>query len=106
VLEASIYEAVTVGDEKILSWQGKVVDKYHQKSDILRIFMLKGLKPQYRDSFNMSQFAGPVQLNVSLGKVIDPLTNDQGRAIDTARRLMDRRDDVDEYDPKIDPDKQ
>jgi len=51
-----------------------ITGEYNKKSDVLRIFMLKGLKPQYRDNFSINQFAGPVQLNVKLDtNAVDPL---------------------------------
>jgi hypothetical protein len=64
VLESAVYDAVMNGDNKVLSFKGKVVDTYKQKSDLLRIFMLKGLKPEYRDSYNFSSTIGPVAINI------------------------------------------
>ena len=65
VLESAVYDAVMNGDDKVLSFKGHIIERYKQKSDILRIFMLKGLKPQYRDSFNLSAVTGPISLSIT-----------------------------------------
>jgi hypothetical protein len=41
-----------------------VVEKHTQKSDILAMFALKGLRPQYRDNWQINNFAGPSHLNI------------------------------------------
>lgn len=77
--EGDVYQRAFIGEEVTrtsVNRAGEVItEKYKDKSDVLAIFMLKGLKPQYRDTFSVNQFAGPVQLNVKYGetKVINPL---------------------------------
>lgn len=83
--EGDVYQRAFVGeDRKVTRIKGDevITEEYKDKSDVLAIFMLKGLKPQYRDNFSVNQFAGPVQLNVNLGsKVIDPLSNSGNAAL-------------------------
>lgn len=64
LLEGEIYTAVRIGDRHPVLYKGAITAYYMQKSDNLRMFMLKGFKPQYRDSFNLQQIAGPVQINI------------------------------------------
>ena len=96
-----LHERATVGTEHVVTYEGRICDRYKIPSDLLLMFVLKRLRPEFRDSFNLSSFAGPVQLNVSLGKVVDPLSLlpkapddlsiEQGRALDQARIIADRR---------------
>ena len=65
VLEGAMFDAVLNGDERVVTYEEKVTGKYKQKSDVLRIFMLKGLKPQYRDSFPLNFMSGPVTLAIT-----------------------------------------
>jgi len=74
ILEGQIFDAAMNGDVVPIIDKGVITGEYNKKSDVLRIFMLKGLKPQYRDNFSINQFAGPVQLNVKLDtNAVDPL---------------------------------
>jgi hypothetical protein len=63
LLEGQIFDAVMNGDVKTVTYEGSVTDTYKQKSDILRMFVLKGLKPQYRDNFNVTNVQGPTVVN-------------------------------------------
>jgi hypothetical protein len=75
--EGDVYERAFVGEKREVTTQrgnSVVTETYKDKSDILAIFMLKGLRPQYRDNFSINNFSGPVQLNTSFGgNVVDPL---------------------------------
>jgi hypothetical protein len=74
LLEGQIMDAVMNGDEHPIIWNGVITGKYKRKSDILRMFMMKGQKPQYRDNFSINQFNGPMQLNVKFdSSSVDPL---------------------------------
>jgi hypothetical protein len=74
VLEASMFDAAMHGDDRVVTFKGKVTSKYKQKSDIVRIFRLKGLKPQYRENFAINNFSGPIQLNVKFpSEIASPL---------------------------------
>lgn len=83
--EGDVYHRAFVGqDRKVTKIRGDevITEEYKDKSDVLAIFMLKGLKPQYRDNFSINQFAGPVQLNVKFGNsVIDPLNQSGNQAL-------------------------
>jgi len=63
-LEGEVLDSAFRGDQRVVTFEGEVTAKYRQKSDIMRIFALKGLKPEYRDNFSLNQFTGPVQVNV------------------------------------------
>lgn len=84
--EGDVYQRAFLGEEHVKT---RIVDgqveqeKYKHKSDVLAIFMLKGLRPQYRDNFLINNFAGPVQLNASFGpKVINPMeVSDKSSAV-------------------------
>lgn len=72
--EGEVFNRAFFGEEHRVFKRGELIDTYMQKSDILAMFALKGLKPQYRDNFSINQFAGPVQLNVKLdSQAVDPL---------------------------------
>ena len=69
-----LHERATVGAEHVISYEGKITDTYKVPSDLLLMFALKRLRPEFRDSYNFAQFNGPVQLNTVLSKSIaDPL---------------------------------
>jgi hypothetical protein len=93
VLEAAVYDAVTRGDDKVVTFEGKVTDRYKQKSDILRIFMLKGMKPQYRDSYNLANQVGPVSVSITYpsGMPENSLTN-QSDPLDQAKLIPPEED--------------
>jgi hypothetical protein len=61
-LEGSLIDSALNGDEKVVTYEGEITNTYKQKSDIIRIFMLKGLKPQYRDTFNLNSVTGPTEI--------------------------------------------
>lgn len=64
--EADVYDRAFIGKEisKTRIRDGEAItEKYKQKSDILAMFMLKGLKPQYRDNFNVANVQGPISVN-------------------------------------------
>jgi hypothetical protein len=83
-IEGSMIDSALNGDKKFVTFEGEVTDSFKQKPDIVRIFMLKGFKPQYRDNFSINQFSGPVQVNVKFSAnapdPLDPLA--QTRVID------------------------
>ena len=70
--EGDVFDRAFVGKEVVKTRVGKdgsiEKEEYKQKSDVLAMFALKGLKPQYRDNFVINQVIGPTQLNVQLSE--------------------------------------
>jgi hypothetical protein len=110
-----LHQRATVGAEHVVTYEGKITDRYKIPSDLCLIFALKRLRPEFRDNYIANNFLGPIQLNVQFdGKAIDPLSGlppkddlaiEQGRA-DQARIIEDRRDDdggfdIDKHGPKV-----
>lgn len=66
--EGEVFQRAFFGEEKTktrVMVNGDVItEKHKQKSDILAMFALKGLRPQYRDNWQINNFAGPSQLNL------------------------------------------
>jgi hypothetical protein len=65
--EGDIYNRAFIGeDRKVTTRKGDqvITEEYKDKSDILSMFMLKGMRPQYRDSFNPAGAAAPVQIAI------------------------------------------
>ncbi len=108
-MEDEIHRRAFDGFDHPVTYEGRITATYKDYSDNLAMFRLKKVRPEYRDSFNVNQFAGPVQLNVNLGsKVIDPLSLSfaQGHALDQARIIVERQSE-DVVNPlSIDPEKQ
>lgn len=69
LLEQDILDEALNGVEHKVMKKGELIESWQQKNTVLRIFTLKGFKPEYRDNFQVNQFAGPVQLNVKLDGV-------------------------------------
>lgn len=65
-LEEDIIDEALNGVEHKIIKRGECIETFTQKNTILRMFALKGFKPEYRDNFQVNQFAGPVQVNVKL----------------------------------------
>src|SRR6266542_2541787 len=61
-MEDEVYRRAFQGTNHPVIHKGKITDWYKEYSDLLAMFALKQLRPAYRDSFNVNQFAGPVQL--------------------------------------------
>ena len=112
VLIDELHRRATVGAEHVVTYEGKITDRYKIPSDLCLIFALKRLRPEFRDNYLANNFFGPIQLNVQfdskavdplsglLSKAPDDLTVQQGRAVDQARILEDRRRDDDGFDPE------
>ena len=65
--EGDVFNRAFVGTEKtITKTKGKttIIEKLNHKSDVLAIFALKGLRPEYRDGFNITTI-GPAALAIS-----------------------------------------
>lgn len=62
--EGEVFNRAFFGEDHKIFKKGELIEVYKQKSDILAMFALKGLKPQYRDNFAINNYSGPVQLNV------------------------------------------
>lgn len=75
LIEDSTIDAATAGDNVPVIYEGKITQHYKRKSDVLRMFVLKGRKPEYRDLFNVAAVTGPVSLSITYPappvKVID-----------------------------------
>ena len=108
-MEDEIHRRAFDGIDHPVTYEGKITDSYKVFSDNLAMFRLKKLRPEYRDSYNFQAFNGPVQLNVQFdSKAIDPLSLlpkapddlaiEQGRAVDQARIIEDRRGDDGGFD--------
>jgi hypothetical protein len=69
-MEGSLIDSTLHGDDKVITYEGKITGTYKQKSDIIRIFMMKGMKPEYRDNFLLNSIAGPAQLNIIHSSVV------------------------------------
>ena len=52
------------GATKPVTYKGKVTDTYQECSDILAIFHMKKIRPEYRDSFNLSINSTPKSLAI------------------------------------------
>jgi len=68
-IEDSIIEAATSGDEVPVIYEGKITGHYQRKSDILRMFVLKARKPEYRDNFAAQSIAGPVNVQIVMAPI-------------------------------------
>lgn len=73
-LESEIFRRAYEGEDKPIIREGNIIGVYKQKSDVLAMFALKGLKPQYRDNFQINQFIGPTQFTVSGPKPVSQAT--------------------------------
>ena len=65
--EGDVFNRAFIGDDRtITKTKGNttIVEKVKHKSDVLAIFALKGLRPEYRDGFNITTI-GPAQLAIS-----------------------------------------
>lgn len=72
--EGEIFNRAFFGEDRNVWNKGQLLETVKQKSDILAMFALKGLRPQYRDNFAINNFAGPVQLNIKHStQLADPL---------------------------------
>ena len=89
--EGEVFQRAFFGEEHRIFKKGVAVESYMQKSDILAMFALKGLKPQYRDNFINQSSIGPIQVNVSLG----------APALDITKPVA-----IETQDVAFDPDKQ
>ncbi|MDD1679098.1 MAG: hypothetical protein LUO93_07965 [Methanomicrobiales archaeon] len=65
LFEDQIMNATREGDSMPIIWNGVITGEYKRKSDLMRIAVLKGLKPQYRDSFNPAGAAAPITLAIT-----------------------------------------
>jgi hypothetical protein len=63
-VDGAMFDSVMNGDERVVTYEGEITAKYRQKSDILRIFALKGLNPEYRDNFNVGSLSGPTTISI------------------------------------------
>ena len=79
--EGDVFTRAFVGTEHtITKTRGDqvIVEKVNRKSDVLAIFALKGLRPEYRDGFNITTI-GPAQLAISYpGQSPRAITPDNG----------------------------
>ena len=98
-MEDEIHRRAFDGIDHPVTYEGKITDTYKVYSDNLAMFRLKKARPEYRDNYLANNFFGPVQLNVSLGKTVDPLTNQQGQAWDQARIARERQDESESPTP-------
>jgi hypothetical protein len=74
VLIDELHRRATEGAEHVVTYEGKITDRYKLPSDLCLIFALKRLRPEFRDNFSINNFVGPVQLNVHFdSKAVDPL---------------------------------
>jgi hypothetical protein len=64
LMEYEAFRRATVGDQEPVYEKGELIGYRTKKSDVLLMFSIKGNRPQYRDNFQVNQFAGPVQLNI------------------------------------------
>ena len=64
LIEDAIVEAATAGDDIPVIYEGQIRGHYKRKSDILRMFVLKARKPEYRDSFNPQSSYAPISLAI------------------------------------------
>jgi len=66
--EGDVYQRAFIGeDRKVTKIKGEsiITEEYKDKSDVLAIFALKGLKPQYRDSYNPQGSSAPIALSIT-----------------------------------------
>jgi hypothetical protein len=84
LLEGQMFDAVMNGDDLTIAWNGRVTDTYKRKSDVLRMFMMKGLKPQYRDNFNVAAVSGPVSISITYPNKEKDVTHDQDMTKDNS----------------------
>ena len=64
-LESEVFKRAFTGEDRPIWSKGAIIGSYKHKSDILAMFALKGLKPQYRDSFNPQGSAAPIALSIT-----------------------------------------
>jgi hypothetical protein len=64
LIEDAIIEAATGGDDVPIIYEGQIRGHYKRKSDVLRMFVLKARKPEYRDSFNPQGGSAPISLAI------------------------------------------
>lgn len=62
-LEAVMLNHAVEGREAPVIYQGRVTDYVREVNAHERIALLKGLKPQYRDNFNVANVQGPISVN-------------------------------------------
>jgi hypothetical protein len=88
-MEDEIHRRAFDGFDHPVTYEGRITDTYKEYSDNLAMFRLKKLRPEYRDSFSMNQFSGPVQVNVKFSSnTYNPLEQEP----DEAQMIEDKRD--------------
>ena len=74
------------GHEVPIVYKGKITGNYREKNIEERKFILKGLKPQYRDSFSLINSAGPAQVVINLaGSTVTPALQNASDPVDAAK---------------------
>lgn len=66
--EGDVFHRAFIGEEHTkvrMRAKGEVViETFKQKSDVLAMFALKGMRPKYRDNWQINTFVGPQSLNI------------------------------------------
>jgi hypothetical protein len=72
LLEATMLDHALAGREAPIIYQGKITGVQREINAQERIALLRGLKPQYRDNFQLNSITGPTQINVIYHSSIQP----------------------------------
>jgi hypothetical protein len=76
LLESTMLDHAIVGREAPIIYKGEITGNYREINSSERITLLKGLKPQYRDNWQINQITGPTQLNIVHSSAVNSLINE------------------------------
>jgi hypothetical protein len=81
-MEDEIHRRAFEGIDKPVTWRGEITDTYKEFSDLLAMFRLKKLRPEYRDSFNPGAVTGPVSISITYPSNLPAKTVIDAKVID------------------------
>lgn len=89
MLEYTMLDHAIAGKDTPIIYKGAITGNYKEIISSERITLLKGFKPQYRDSFNPAGAAAPITLSI-ISPIQQPAEIDvtnQGNSSDSPKKI-------------------